>query len=278
MIWILLDEYASPASLESQFNFKDPLVDSLKDKGFFVFDGLHSRSDVTIYSVNSLFNLDYSPPVSNFMYATGYLNKSIWVKRMKNLGFEFISLDFQNIGNHNKIENLRIFPDNYSDQVLRGILFVDIFNNLFEKSAMPFDDYNQMVIKQFSRVVRVRRSKYALMWAHLLIPHPPFYRRTNGEINKSPILDLNTAPALVVTKQYTDYLSYGNSVVLKMLNEIPDWKSKTIIISGDHGARMLISPDDPRRRQPFGAIYYPGMDKNKLSKIKYMQEIPFYLH
>ena len=37
LIWILLDEYAAPASLRTQFKFHNSLVDSLTRKGFFCF-------------------------------------------------------------------------------------------------------------------------------------------------------------------------------------------------------------------------------------------------
>ncbi|MBB5623298.1 hypothetical protein HDE69_004382 [Pedobacter cryoconitis] len=277
LIWILLDEYASPASLSSQFKFHDTLVDSLQTKGFFVFDKLRSRSDATVYSVNSLFNLDDSVSISNYIYATDYLDKSHWVKHLEKTGYKFINLDFFNIGGHPKFSYLRIFSDNYTDQIIAGSMFVWILDNLNE-DKMPFDRYNQKIISAFKQKVYEKHDKPVFIWVHLLIPHSPFFRNANGDLNKSPVSDIKTSPASAVIEQYTSYLSYGNTVVLKMLNEIPDWKNKVIIISGDHGARMLIPDDDPRRKQTFGAIYYPSMDHKELSKIKYMQQIPFHLH
>lgn len=277
IIWILLDEYASPASLESQFHFHDPLADSLKQKGFFVYDNLYSRSDGTLYAVNSLFNLDDSIQVSSPMYAADYLDKSIWVKQLKQNGYEFISLEFLNIGGQSRSAYMRIFPANYMDQVLFGTLFTNLLDKI-TKGNKPFDDYNQQAIRELKLNIHVKRKKPTFIWAHLLIPHPPFYRDAKGNLNKSPVLDANISSSSTVVKQYTSYLSYANSVILNILNEIPDWKNKTIIISGDHGARMLVPANDPRRKQTFGAIYYPGMDKKELSKIKYMQQFPFHLH
>ncbi|RAJ28160.1 sulfatase-like hydrolase/transferase [Pedobacter cryoconitis] len=277
IIWILLDEYASPASLKSQFHFNDPLVDSLKGRGFFVYDSLYTRSDITLYSVNSLFNLDDSIQVSSPMYATDYLNKSIWVKQLTQHGYDFISLEFTKIAGYPKLAYLRMFPDNYFDQILFGTLFTNLMDKI-TKSDKPFDDYNQQVIRELKLNTHTKRKKPTFIWAHLLIPHPPFYRDAKGKLNESPILDANISPPSTVVEQYTGYLSYANSVVLDILEGIPDWRNKTIIISGDHGARMLVPANDPRRKQTFGAIYYPGMDQKELSKIKYMQQIPFHLH
>lgn len=278
VIWILLDEYTSPASLKSQFNFKTSLVDSLNNKGFFVFNDLHSRSDVTVLSINSLFNLDDSIPSSNHSYAADYLNKSIWVKNLKKNGYEFVSSDFLNVGGNPKLLNLSLFPDNYSEILLNRTLITSMRLTVFSDKKELYDYYNQQAIMKFYRDIHVKRSGPSFIWTHLLIPHTPFYRDAHGKLNAHPIEVFDVASSKEIAKQYTDYLSYANTVVLKMLNGIPDWKNKTIIISGDHGARMLIPENDPRRKKTFCAIYYPGMDKQKISKIKYMQQIPFYLH
>ncbi|WP_183883211.1 hypothetical protein [Pedobacter cryoconitis] len=278
IVWILLDEYASPASLKSQFNFKDSLVDSLGNKGFYVFENMNSRSDTTVYSVNSLFNLDDSVTISNYANATVYLNQSSWINHLTKFGYDFISLDFLNIGGHPKLQDLKIFPDNYIGQVLNGTLFISAWDSLFLKHKMPYDDYNQMIVSKFNKNMHLKRSRPVFTWTHLLIPHTPFYRDAHGRVNEHPIEVFDAASSKEVTRQYTSYLSYANTVVLKMLNGIPDWKNKIIIISGDHGARMLVPEHDPRRKKTFCAIYYPGMDKLKISKIKYMQQIPFYLH
>lgn len=277
IIWLLLDEYASPSSLKSQFNFKDPLVDSLKNRNFYVFDKLRSRSDVTLYSLNSLFNLDDSIPAKSYMYAGNYLKNSIWVKHMEKQGYQFISLDFLTIGGHQKSADLQIFPDSYLEQISSNSILT-YFDAINARGKKPFDDYNLQTIKTLANTIKVKYPGPTFIWAHLLLPHPPFYRDAAGNLNKKPVENIQMASSAEITKQYTSYLSYGNKIILKTLNEIPDWRNKIIIISGDHGARMLISADDPRRKQPFGAIYYPGMDTKELATIKYVQQIPFHLH
>ena len=199
------------------------------------------------------------------------------MNNLQKTGYEFVNLDFLNIGAHPKFFYLGIFPDNYTDQILTESVFTILSGRISERK-MLFDNYNQKVINAFKLNVVKKRTKPVFIWTHLLIPHKPFYRDANGNINKSPVVDLKSSSHSIVSSQYIGYLNYGNKVLLEMLNEIPDWKNKTIIISGDHGARMIIPNNDPRRKQTFGAIYYPGMDKKELSKIKYMQQIPFHLH
>lgn len=276
IIWLLMDEYAGPSSLKSQFKFHDPLVDSLNSKGFFVFDNLRSRSDETVYSLTSLFNMDDSIPMSNYLYAFNYLNNGCMLKQFKQKGYDFVNLDFLNIGGFSKHLSLGIFPYNYIDQILFGSGFRTL-QARFKKEQEPFDLYNQAIIKSLHEEVLKNRTKPTFIWAHLLIPHPPFTRDAKGNNRHLTGEDQITTDS-ETAKQYLAYLTYGNGVVLKILNEIPDWRNKIIIISGDHGARMLIPVGDPRRKQPFGAIYYPGMDRKELGTIKYMQQFPFHLH
>eukprot|EP01133_Synstelium_polycarpum_P004756 gene4756-5543_t len=276
LIWILLDEYASPNSLKSQFNFGDPLIDSLKSKNFFVFNTLLSRNDTTIYSLSALFNLDDSIPNQNYTYAANKLNKNLWVQRLKQNGYNFTSLDFFNISTQPKFYYLRIFPDNYMDQIFHYSILPNLWDKL-TKHEDSFDRYNQNVIQKLPTVFHQKHQQPNFLWIHLLIPHSPFYRDANGKLNKEPADPATATPSQVI-KQYTGYLSYANKVVLNILHQIPDWKNKVIVISGDHGARMLVPAHDPRRKQPFAAIYYLGMDTTALSKIKYLQQIPFHLH
>ena len=120
IVWLLLDEYAAPTSLSSQFHFHDWLVDSLTNKGFFVFDKLPSRYDNTLLSINSLFNLDDTIAVSNFMNAANYLKQSKWVYQLKKAGYSFISLDFLPIDSNPSLQSLPFFPDNYTNQIIQN--------------------------------------------------------------------------------------------------------------------------------------------------------------
>lgn len=278
IIWILADEYASPHALLKYFQFKDPLVDTLKKKGFFVFDNISSRSDVTIFSINSLFNLDDSLPLPNFMYAAQYLRISLWIKFLKQQGYQFTNLDFLNIGDQQHFLKLRIFPETYLDQILANTLLIRLWNSIIQNNKRPNDEYNFEVMKALHEKLTLSPTSPNFMWAHLMIPHTPFYRDSSGSLNANPISDLDHAHSNEIIHQYTSYLSYGNKKIIGILDSIPNWKNKIIIISGDHGARMLLKENDPERRSTFAAIYYSGMQDSELNTIKYIQQIPLHLH
>ena len=267
--------------MRNQLQFHDSLVDSLRSKNFYVFDSLASRSDQTIYSLNALFNLDDSIPVSNYQYAVYYLQKSKWVEQIEKQGYSFINLDFLNIGHKEKFMNINMIPDNYTEKIFNNSLFLitRIVNKIKGIDAeMLIDDYNTKIIQQLTKTVKQKTSAPKFIWSHLLIPHLPFYRNENGLMNPKPIFDPVLYSNDQLSKQYLNYVSYANSIVLKILDQIPDHQQKTIIISGDHGARMLLLKNDEQRFKTFAAIYSPGLDTTKLKQIKYLQQIPFYLH
>ncbi|OOQ59561.1 hypothetical protein BC343_05175 [Mucilaginibacter pedocola] len=278
IIWIMMDEYASPSSLKNELGFTNPLVDSLKKLDFFVFDSLKSRSDTTIYSVSSLFNFDDSLKVSNYNYAAGYLRDSKWPGVLQRDGYSFINLEFLDIAGQDKVWALGIFPDDYLGQVLFNSMFYTGYNNSIDPEKKPIDHYNQFVIKQLEIKAAEKRQAPAFIWAHLLIPHAPFFRNAAGDPNSNPIQETSGYPKDELIKQYIPYLLYGNKVILDILNHIPDWRTKTIVISGDHGARMLLKADDARRKETFAAVYYPRMDSAELSRVKFLQQIPLHLH
>jgi hypothetical protein len=278
LIWILLDEYASPTVLERQFSFKISLSDSLRMKGFYVFDSIKSRSDATIYSLNALFNLDDSLPKSNYQYAANELKKSTWINQLERNGYEFTNLSFLNIGSKPKFRNIYLFPDNYKEKIFNNTLFAFCYfklNKIDEK--MRIDDYNNGVLKTFQKIIHQQNINPTFIFMHLLIPHLPFYRRADGHLNSFPIYDPMLFSKEQLKDQYLNYYMYANSIVLQTLRTIPDWQNKTIVISGDHGIRSLLAEKDKQRFLSFAAIHCPKIDSSKLKEIKFLQQIPSHL-
>ncbi len=277
IVWILMDEYASPAYLRNDLHFKNDLIDSLKKNQFFVFDSLPSRENVTLYSVSSLFNLDDSIHINNYMYAAKYLNESKWMYQLHYLGYDFVNLDFFTIFTSKKLASIKLYYDNYLDQIFRNSSIESVYNKIDGYDRFSVDAYNQMIIQKFKKVQQTQSKKPRFIWTHLLIPHPIFYRNPDGSFQSKKIIANQDLPTEEGNKAYLEYLKYGNNVVLEMLNQIPDWKHKMIVISGDHGFRQYLKEGDARQFATFAAIYSPDMDTLDLKTIQYLQQIPLHL-
>ena len=273
IIWILLDEKGAPSAMESQFQFHDWLLDSLRGKGFYVFDSLPSRYNGTIFSINSLFNLDDTIKPTDFMHAANTLKNNKWVTELKKQDYHFRSFDFLQIDSNKGKGALCLFPDNYINQILFGTAFPGIW----AKISKNVDTYNSKIISELSKEVQQKHNYPQFIWSHLLIPHSPIFRNEKGTLLEHPIYNESLIDSTEIKEKYKKYNFYGNTVVLNILNKIPDWKNKIIVISGDHGARILVSKNDPRQFTTFAAIYTPNKDTAELKKIKYLQQIPIHL-
>ncbi|MBS1638661.1 MAG: hypothetical protein JSR12_01280, partial [Bacteroidetes bacterium] len=94
IIWILLDAYASTPYLQNQLHFYNILPESLKSRGFCIIDSVPSRYDTTLFSINSIFNLDDSIRHQSFSYAQDALKNNIYYSKLKKRGYNFFNYEF----------------------------------------------------------------------------------------------------------------------------------------------------------------------------------------
>lgn len=273
IVWILLDEYASSASLNQYFGFKNPLDTFLRNRDFVVLDSIKSRFTETIYSVGSLFNMDDSVAPPNYVYAGYRLSDNIWVNQLKENGYSFTSYDFMDIGGVKRLKEVYIFPTDYNQQIFSGTLIK--FMVMAQKSTPDvIDQYNNQVISLTNEALGDSSEGPKFLWCHLLLPHLPFFRDRNGKLFAHPMGDYMNVDQ--VKKQYIEYLSYGNSIVEKLLSDHPSFRNKIVVISGDHGARYPFIPDRAEYKRPYGAIYLPS-HSTSTDSLQYIQQISGYI-
>jgi hypothetical protein len=225
-------------------------------------------------SLNSLFNLDDTVSPKNFMIAANNLNHNKWISQLKNQGYQFKSFDFFEIDNIENKGTVCLYPNGYVNQIFFSTAFPAIWTILSEN----IDTYNSDILYSLYNEIKSNHNYPTFIWGHLLIPHLPIFRNQNGDKIPKTIFSFSRLDSNQINDYYKDYNFYANKIVLNMLNKVPDWKNKTIIISGDHGARILIDENDPRQFTTFAAIYLPKLDTSELKKIKYLQQIPLHIH
>ena len=278
IIWILLDAYASTPYLQRQLYFHNFFSEDLQTKRFFVIDSIPSRYDLTLFSINSIFNLDDSILHSSFSYTQNSLKNNIYYKELRKENYSFFSYDFLDFPIKSEVDPnfFTIFPKNYYEQIFVNSL-IPIIQTKLTPVNKQINTYNTEIFPEAIKKINAQHSNKRFFWIHALMPHPPFLKdslgndiQTNFDINSSS--NKKAADSL-----YCNYLAYANKVVLRFLDSIKDWQNKTIIISGDHGYRLGLKANNPYRFATFAAIYYPNMDTADLKKIKYLQQIPLHL-
>jgi hypothetical protein len=258
----------------------------LTHQGFHVFKNIRSRSDATLYSINSIFNFDDSIEPYNFNYGLYSVKHSTLPKILDNVNYKFISLSLFDIDKSQRLLDIGIYSTTLLHKLIDGTICQIIMQNYFEEEYIKTIDpfplgklghlYNKTVIDTLSQSVQKKYSKPVYIWAHLLIPHYPFYK-----LEKKKLVDviLGETDTSAVIKAYINYLSYGNQVILSLWKSYPNLKNKIVIISGDHGARFsFLKNDDNHRFRPFCAVYMPpGVDTTGINKINYISELPAFI-
>jgi hypothetical protein len=95
-----------------------------------------------------------------------------------------------------------------------------------------------------------------LIFAHLVIPHPPYVFDSDGEFTDFDV-DAETG--------YVDQIAYLNKRLLPLLENIINASDRPpiIILQGDHGA--IHSPPD-KRLDILNAVFLPGIPSDLVSK------------
>jgi hypothetical protein len=281
IIWILMDEYSNSSYLQSRFNFKNPMDSLLKRKGFHVFNKIHSRFNATLYSVNSIFNLDDSIQPYNFDYGNYSLKNSALPRLLDDMNYKFINESFFNIGSHRQIEVSSFYSPTLLFKLIDGTIlqrFLQLkMTKLYKEISNPEKslqkNYNDAVLSALNTSLREKHSTQVYFWAHLLIPHYPLLIFKN----QKPIV-ITPTDSLGMKKGYIDYLSYGNQLILNLWKDHPVLKDKIVIISGDHGVRYGFLGKDDHQLRPFCALYMPpGIDTTGIGNIQYISQLPAFV-
>jgi hypothetical protein len=283
IIWILMDEYSNSSYLNSRFNFKNPMDSVLTNEGFHIFKTIHSRADATNYSVNSIFNFDDEVMPYSFDYGNYSLKNSALPRLLAKINYKFINESFFNIGGKHQIEVASFYNPTLLFKLIDGTILQIFMQHKMLKLYMKIwypdkaiqKNYNSTVLKALNLNLKKKHTTPVYFWAHLLIPHDPFFALKN---EKLIYVHPELTDTLGLKKAYTNYLSYGNQLILNLLKVHPELKNKIVIISGDHGIRFEFLGDNDHRTRPFCALYMPpGVDTTGINKIKYISELPAFI-
>jgi hypothetical protein len=271
VVWLLMDGYGSSAALEQYFGYHNELDIFLQRRHFVMLDAVRSRFGETLFSLHAIFNNDDSLLPPDYGSSLARLEKRSWVAGLRQAGVPFHNLDFIPIGGQPRYRDLYFFPDTYLKQLLYGSL---LFNAVAEKTSGSIDDYNHAVITRLNSLLQQAPGAGGVTWAHLLIPHQPFFRDRDGRLVREE-KPLKAGPAL--KRQYIAYLQYGNKVIENLFRKDSLLQNRIVIISGDHGARFPFIPRADWRR-PFCAIHFPNnFDTAGLKQLRYISQIPAFV-
>lgn len=239
--YIILDGYASSATLRDVFNYNnDDFINHLRSRGFYVADRSHSNYVLTYLSLGSSLNLEYINYLSQVKLASGQkisepayklIADNKVIKFLKSRGYKYINFgsgfgitDFNSNADINYINN--------AGNEFQMMLFQTTLLRIFDKYFSIKDVARQRILKVFSQLTRVPKiSGPKFVFAHIMIPHWPYLFGPDGERITQPIS--TNWPR----KYYLNQLIYTNKKVKIMLDGIlaNSPKPPVIILQSDHG-------------------------------------------
>jgi hypothetical protein len=264
-IWyIVLDRYARADVLRSHYDFDNgPFLKTLNDEGFRVLDQSTSNYQRTGHSLASTLNLDYLDTVTA---VTGEQSAD-WVvlyrlledfkvwRGLKSLGYTFSHFGswwtptaFNRFADH-KV-NWRVTPT-----FQRFLWAHSLPGRLARATRQAMDDRKiqcERVAHKFEELNKLadKPSAAKFVFAHFLIPHPPFVLAADGTC-----LSLEQARARSRRDNYIDQVRYTNDRLLDMIRRIQaQSRGKAIII--------LQADEGPWPQRIAGDEHTLGLDTN----------------
>ena len=292
--YLVLDCYPSgDFQKEMLGNNNDYFDNYLMEKGFYVVKKPLSNYNRTAFSIASTLNMEYldwldsSGRVTSFNYnkALKLINNASLFSILKTHKYEYNNLsifDFNNTSSIRKENFLSLSPGNViffntlwhvlrRDFLLKkkpasGNIYSDVkdtggLRNKYE----PLKDYNRLVLDSlFSLAGKKKDSRPEFLYAHLYMPHFPYFYDSSG--NAIPTDSLYNDSLITDRSKFSGYIAYTNKMISGLLDSLisKGAGNSIIIIQSDHGIADFdfTRKDDAFRN--YSAIYFPDRDYSLL--------------
>ena len=268
--YIILDAYGREDVLRDDLGFDNSaFLAALRERGFYVADCSQSNYHITEYSLSSSLNYDYLDHlnVDNKIERTAVLKRSAVRSFLESQGYQIVSapsgwdmtewkdadiyLDFD--------RSYSALPDFEKLTMDTTLLRIVSDFNLFNINRITDNNHRSRILSLLNHLKRLPTEQGDLfVFAHFVIPHPPYRFGPNGEWLEGQPEDLQTA--------YLGQVVFINREILQVIDTILA-KSETppiIILQGDHGPPPQLSPSSAQKMPILNAYYLPGVDADKV--------------
>jgi hypothetical protein len=287
--YIILDMYGRDDVLKSRYNFDNSeFLRQLEDMGFYVARCSNSNYNLTELSLASSLNMNTLDQLGTFPAEStdrsampALIQHSLVRKLMNGLGYQFVNFSTgysfleardadQFLGPPEDLADTLSLRLNAYESLLIKTTALDIIGDLsahFRQNLTGEVTINQQhvnreeyLLDELPKLAQTAGSKF--VYAHVLIPHPPFVYNADGvDLHYPDSYDLEgrSPTAKEYAQGYRNQLEYIDQRILPVLKAIiaNSKQPPVIILQGDHGV-------DPKRALELNAYYLPGTGAAKL--------------
>jgi hypothetical protein len=276
---ILLDSYWGSPALKEYFHYDNTNFENfLREQDFLVLPQSHSNYVFTMYSMASLFSMQYLGKIGEPVLSNHYG----FVTATRSLKFNPVTAYFSNLGY--EVRNYSGFdmdgiPAGKSSGILPGKVQLLISQTMYyrvNKSLPVYLSKNDMVHREAASVEtdmingneefmqrllnesKTDGDKPVFTYAHFFMPHAPFVLDSNGR-RTNYTERRHRLPADSIDNMYFQYEVYTNK---RMTRFITEFKKATrgnavIIVMSDHGYQDARTNNAKLRFYNLNAVYLP---------------------
>ena len=286
--YLLLDGYARSDVLDQKFGFDNSGFEQhLRELGFFVANCSRSNYLYTHLALPSLLNMDYvdtlyaeSPGESELdTFFLNYMSKNnLVMASLRSIGYDTVAFEtsyawaqfsevdhfYRPVAANFFMLNITKFEEMYMDTTMLAALFDwNRFNaeDLMQYFVSPNVQEKVRIEVTLDRLKDVPEfEEPQFVFAHLMIPHPPYIFDENGAIPDLANYDESWEVGPSGQQRYLGNIRYINKEIIDVIREILSQSDTDpiIIIQSDHGTDFF------DRSMNFSAFYFPGVGGDAL--------------
>ncbi len=287
--FLVFDAMPSTIAMKTNWNYDNSSLDSfLLNENFYISRDSKSNYNLTVLSVSSTLNMDYTPPVDLFqeetkMYfkASSSIIDNSLTRILKKEGYsvsQFQSISFNNTDWKGNLFFKNMLYMHYFYKTLPGRIYRDLGWNIskFKFKAVHnfinsrYSKRNNEAEKDLHTTVDLVKNSCSLkkripqfIYAHFQLPHDPYIFDSAGRLK--PVEQTIQLTETEQPKAFIEQVKFANNLINELVSHIKtrNKKNTVIILEGDHGYRNIYGEKGYMIFDNLNSIYFPdGVYKN----------------
>ena len=265
--YMVFDSYGNHNTLKTHYDYdNEPFLEYLASRNFVIPSATHSNYAETLLSLPSALNMQYIgnhnltsiQEAREAKYdAQKIINNNEVMKKLKEKGYEIINFNSGSwITSSIQIADRHPCDSNFLNSEFIGMVIRTSMLNPLHVFFFEHD-FRYVVNCAFENIPNFQDyDQPVFVFAHVMIPHPPYVFGPNGET--VDVESLSFTDGWDHKQGYLDQVKYANKRIPGVLDAIlSDDDPPIIIIQSDHGPKIdvdFVNPTDEMYVQTFGIL------------------------